>query len=134
LTDGHGGNYDARHQGGEAPLTGQLLNDQDRLLIANEQAHICKALSDPKRILIIHALRDGERTVSELAEELKVTPANLSQHLAVMRERGLVACQRRGNNMLYSLSSPKILEACDMVQQVLSEQLERSRHLAKMLG
>lgn len=100
-------------------------------MIFERQAQICKALSDPKRIMIIHALREGEKTVSELVDELGLAQANLSQHLAVMRDRGLLVAQRRGNNVYYSLSSAKITEACDIVRQVLIEQLEQGRKLVR---
>lgn len=99
-------------------------------MIFERQAQICKALADPKRIMVIHALRGGEKTVSDLTGELGLAQANLSQHLAVMRDKGLLLAQRRGNNVYYSLSSSKIIEACDMVRQVLVEQLELGRKLA----
>ncbi len=107
------------------------MEDRDRALVFERQAAICKALSDPKRIMIIHALRDGEKTVSELIEDLGLAQANLSQHLAVMRDRGLVSARRRGNNVYYSLTSPMITRACDMVRGVLVEQLEQGGDLVK---
>lgn len=110
------------------------MEDNNKTLIYERQAQICKALSDAKRIMIIHALRDGERTVSDLVGELGLAQANLSQHLAVMRNIGLLTAQRRGNNVYYSLSSARIVEACDMVRQVLVEQLEQGRKLASGLA
>jgi ArsR family transcriptional regulator, virulence genes transcriptional regulator len=109
-------------------------HDTDRELVFARQAQICKALSDPKRIMIIHALRGGERTVSDLAGELGLAQANLSQHLALLRDRGLVVAQRRGNNVYYSLTSPRIVEACDLVRQVLVEQLEQGTRMASGLA
>ncbi|MEW6033616.1 MAG: metalloregulator ArsR/SmtB family transcription factor [Chloroflexota bacterium] len=106
-----------------------MMDERERVLF-ERQAHICKALSDPKRIMIIHELREGERTVGDLVGALGLAQANLSQHLAVLRDKGLVVAQRRGNNVFYSLVSPKITEACDMVRQVLAEQFERSQELA----
>ncbi len=106
------------------------MEDKDRVMIFERQAQICKALADPKRIMIIHSLSRGEKTVSDLTGELGLAQANLSQHLAVMRDKGLLIAQRRGNNVYYSLSSSKIIEACDMVRQVLVEQLELGRKLA----
>mgnify|MGYP001563190435 CR=1 FL=1 len=110
------------------------MEDRDDTVIFERQAQICKALSDPKRIMIIHALRSGEKTVSDLVEELRVPQANVSQHLAVMRDRGLVVARRRGNNVHYSLSSDRIVEACDIVRRVLVEQLEQDRKLARGLA
>ncbi|MFH0810970.1 MAG: metalloregulator ArsR/SmtB family transcription factor [Pseudomonadota bacterium] len=110
------------------------MEDRDSTAIFERQAQICKALSDPKRIMIIHALRDGERTVSDLVDDLGLAQANLSQHLAVMRNQGLLTAQRRGNNVYYWLTSARIVEACDVVRQVLVEQLEQGRKLASGLA
>lgn len=109
-------------------------SERDKMAVFERQAQICKALSDPKRIMIIHALRDGERTVSDMVGELGLAQANLSQHLAVMRNLGLLRAERRGNNVYYSLSSARIVEACDIVRRVLVEQLEDGRKLAEGLA
>jgi len=85
-------------------------------------ASICKGLADPKRLLVITALRDGEKTVSELCEELDLPQANLSQHLAILREKGLVRVRRDGQYSHYSLSSPKTLQAVDLLREVMVEQ------------
>ncbi len=107
--------------------------DRNQRLIFEKQAQICKALSDPKRLMIVHELRSGEKTVGELVASLGLPQGNLSQHLAVMRERGLLVAQRRGNNVFYSLASSRISQACDIVRQVLTEQLEKSQLLADEL-
>ncbi len=86
-------------------------------------ASVCKGLADPKRLLIINALRSGERSVTDLCEELDLPQTNVSQHLAVLREKGLVAVRKEGQWAHYSLSSPKITEAMDLLREVMSEQL-----------
>jgi ArsR family transcriptional regulator, virulence genes transcriptional regulator len=86
-------------------------------------ASVCKGLADPKRLLIINALRTGERSVTDLCEELNLPQTNVSQHLAVLREKGLVAVRKEGQWAHYSLSSPKITEAMDLLREVMSEQL-----------
>lgn len=98
------------------------------------QAEICKTLAEPKRLMILHELRDGERSVGQLVSALEVPQANVSQHLAILRERGIVTTRREGTTIHYSLASPKIGEACDLVQQVLEEQLSGRRALAGSLG
>ncbi|MFC1919276.1 ArsR/SmtB family transcription factor [Chloroflexota bacterium] len=103
-------------------------------MIFEKQAQICKALSDPKRLMVVHELRDGEKTVGELMGSLGLPQGNLSQHLGVMRDKGLVVAQRRGNNVFYSLASPMISRACDIVRQVLTEQLESSQVLVNELS
>lgn len=86
-------------------------------------ASLCKALADPKRLLIIQALRDNPITVGELADELGLSQSNVSQHLAILRDRGVVAAERVGNNVYYSLTNRKILQAIDILREVMAEQL-----------
>ncbi len=87
-------------------------------------ADVCRTLSNPKRLRILNALRDGEMPVSQILAKMgRIGKANLSQHLAVMRQKGVVATRREGNLIFYRLSSPKIIQACDLMREVLLEQL-----------
>ena len=95
------------------------------------QADICKTLGNPKRLEIIDALCKGELTVTELVERLRVPKANVSQHLAILRSKRLVATRREGLKIYYSIANPKIIKACGMMREVLFEQLEESGKLAK---
>jgi len=94
------------------------------------QSEICKTLADPKRLMILHELRDSERSVGQLASSLELPQSNISHHLAIMRERGIVTARRDGTTIYYSLASPKIGKACDLVQGVLKEQLSNMKSLA----
>lgn len=82
---------------------------------------MCKAIADPKRLLILECLRHGPRSVSDLCDELGTSQPNTSQHLAILRERNVVAAQRRGNTIVYSLTSPKILAALDLLREFMAE-------------
>lgn len=86
-------------------------------------ASVCKGLADPKRLLIITALRDGERSVSEICDTLRLPQANVSQHLAILRDKGLVHARRDGQFVYYSLTSDKITQAIDLLREVMAEQL-----------
>jgi DNA-binding transcriptional ArsR family regulator len=97
------------------------------------QAELCKALSDPKRLLIIKELRGGERTVTELMALLGLKQSNTSQHLGKMRRIGVISFRREGNTVFYRLANPRIAEACDLVHQVIAEQLQNSRSLSKAM-
>lgn len=92
---------------------------------ADLHAHICKGLADPKRLLILNALRDGERSVSDLVDDLSLPQANVSQHLAVLRERGLVETRREGQRVFYSVTSNKIILAMDLLREVMHMNTER---------
>lgn len=107
-----------------------LIRMSDR--ISQLHAEICRTLGSANRIRILNALRDGEKTVSELAESLGLRQANVSQHLAVMRQKKVVKTRREGTNIYYSVSNPKIIQACELMRQVLLEQLEQSKELAML--
>ena len=85
------------------------------------QAQLCQALVDAKRLRILYLLREGERSVGELVEATGMRQTNASQHLATLRELGLVRARREANFVYYSLAAPKILQACDLIQRLLHE-------------
>jgi DNA-binding transcriptional ArsR family regulator len=84
-------------------------------------ARLCKAIADPKRLLILDSLRDGERAVGDIAEELGLSQPNTSQHLAILRERNVVATSRSGNTIYYSLNSRKVIDAVDLLREFMAE-------------
>jgi DNA-binding transcriptional ArsR family regulator len=90
------------------------------------QAEICKTLTNPKRIEILSVLRTDERTVTELVNALGASKANVSQHLAVMRHKGILTTRREGVNIYYRVANPKVIDACSLMKEVLFEQ-----HMAK---
>jgi ArsR family transcriptional regulator, virulence genes transcriptional regulator len=94
------------------------------------QAEISETLANPIRLAILHSLRDGEKTVNELGPLLGVRQSNLSQHLAVLRQRGIVKTRKQGASIFYRVFNPKINQACDMVREVLMDQLRQKQELA----
>lgn len=86
-------------------------------------AEVCRVLTDPKRLMLLDVLRDGERSVGELAEELGCTLANASQHLGVLRAAGLVEPRRQGTTIHYRLAEPEIVAACDVVHRIVGRRL-----------
>ncbi|MCE5313351.1 MAG: metalloregulator ArsR/SmtB family transcription factor [Nitrospiraceae bacterium] len=92
------------------------------------QADLCKVMSSPKRIEIINALKDGEKSVFELVKILGTPKANVSQHLSVMRLKGILKSRRAGVNVFYSITNPKIISACSLMRELLVEtMLEREK-------
>jgi len=102
---------------------------RDRLLF-ELHAQICQALGNAKRLEIMDALRHGERSVSDLASLLGIRKANISQHLMILRAKGIVTPRREGQTIFYRLASPKVIQACDLMREVLLEHLARSGRLA----
>lgn len=93
-------------------------------------ADLCQAISDPNRILLLYALRAGERNVGELAEAVEVPQSTVSRHLKVLRERRLVATRRRGTSIYYTLSDGRVLEALDLLRHVLADTMEHRQAIA----
>lgn len=96
-----------------------LLTDKS---IFEMQAEICKTLTNPKRIEILSVLKTDERTVTELVNALGASKANVSQHLAVMRHKGILTTRREGVNIYYRVANPKVIDACSLMKEVLFEQ------------
>ncbi|MBI3859307.1 MAG: helix-turn-helix transcriptional regulator [Thaumarchaeota archaeon] len=97
-------------------------------------AEVCKTLGSPVRIEILESLRDGEKTVGQLSEELELRQANVSQHLAVLRQRQVVTTRREGTSTYYRVSNPKIIQACKLMGEVLLEQLKEAQSLTVLAG
>jgi DNA-binding transcriptional ArsR family regulator len=108
--------------------------DAGTLELFRLQADICKTLADPNRLMLLHQLRDGEKSVSQLVNESGLMQSNVSRHLAVLRERSLVETRREGTTVYYRLGNEKIGEACDMVRGVLQSRLVRNQELVSSLG
>jgi DNA-binding transcriptional ArsR family regulator len=90
------------------------------------QAEFCKGMAHPKRIFILSILKDGERTVNELAEQTGIPQANLSQHLSLMRQIGIVQTRRKGLNVCYSIADYQIVEACELVRKAIGQRVRRN--------
>jgi ArsR family transcriptional regulator len=97
------------------------------------KAELCKTFADAKRLAIINELRNGEKLVGELARSLNIPHAVASRHLALLRNRGVVRPRREGTNVYYRISDPQIVVACDLVHQILLNNLTKSKELAERL-
>ena len=94
-------------------------------------SEICKTLANPKRLEILNALQGGEVSVGELVRKLRLPKANVSQHLAILRSRGVVSARRDGLSVYYRVANPKIIRACNLMREVLAEQLEQGVRLTQ---
>jgi len=109
-------------------------NTKIDMTIFNLQAELSKTLSHPIRLALLHSLRDSEKNVNELTEILGISQSNLSQHLALMRQKGILQTRRQGTCVYYSVVNGKINQACDMVREVLIDQLTQKHKLTKGLS
>jgi ArsR family transcriptional regulator, virulence genes transcriptional regulator len=108
-----------------------MSNPEFDLTIYQLQAEISKTLAHPLRLAILHNLKGGEKTVNQLTQTIGASQSNISQHLAILRQRQIVKTRKDGTNIYYRVASPKISQACDMVREVLIEQLNQKHELAK---
>lgn len=107
-----------------------MEKEQERLLY-ELHAEICKTLSNAKRLQIINVLRHGEMSVGELASKINIRIANVSQHLAIMNQKGILKRRREGLNIYYSISHPKVVQAFNIMREVLLEHLEDQLKIAE---
>lgn len=96
-------------------------------------AHICQALADPKRILLMYALHEQPRNVTELTEYCDFAQPTVSRHLRFLRERSLVYAEREGNSVTYHLADDRVIEALDIMRSVMKDVLARKAELAQQL-
>ena len=87
-------------------------------------AEVFAALAHPKRLEIIHHLGEGQRNAGELTELTGMSKANISQHLNILKARGLVHCDKCGTFCNYRLTSPKVLETCEIVRELILDQMQ----------
>lgn len=96
-------------------------------------AEICQCLVDPKRISKLHALGEDKKNVGELAETLDVNRETVSRDLKVLRERCVVNAERDGVSICYSLADHRVIEALDLLRDVLAQVLTQRKMLAEAL-
>lgn len=93
-----------------------------------EQARIFKALGHPSRLLMVAAMRDGEKCVCELRELVGDDMSTISKHLSILREAGIVASEKRGTNIYYTLKLACLGNFLSCIEKVIelnvTEQLE----------
>jgi len=87
------------------------------------KSEIFKALAHPVRIHILDTLREGERNVNELKEILSIEAANVSQQLAILRNKNLVNTRKEGNNVYYSIRDPALFELLDVSKKIFNNHL-----------
>ncbi len=91
------------------------------------QAKVAKALAHPTRIAILEMLRRGEICVCEMGPELEASQANVSQHLAVLRDSNLVVARRDGTRMMYRVTDKRVFQALDLMASIAHDQLNAAR-------
>ena len=84
--------------------------------------HLLKALANSRRLEIIHLLRDQELSVTDIHTMLDLPQANISQHLMVLKEAEAVMARREGKQIFYKIAHPHIIQASDLIREMLLDQ------------
>ena len=113
-----------------SPMTG----DSVAQAVYEHHAEMCKVFSNATRLRILNALREAEMPVAAIAEKLGVAPGTVSPHLLMMKQRQVLLSRKAGNQVFYRLANPKMLQAFDLIREILYEQMARQGLLAKKLG
>ena len=101
------------------------MENLDEIAIAHV-ANYFQALSEPMRLRVLNALRAGDRNVGELAQLCGYTAANISRHLSLMTQQGLVRRESRGTSVYYSIADESVYSLCDLVCGSIARQYERA--------
>ena len=110
----------------EPPFTSCLSMEGLPPEALSQVAAYFQALSEPTRLQILNLLRSGERNVGELAQACGYTSANISRHLSLLMQHGLVAREGRGTAVYYRIADESVYALCDLVCGNIARQLERS--------
>lgn len=92
------------------------------------KASIFQALAHPTRIQILEVLRDGELSVRAILSKVERDQANISQHLATLRQRGLVVNRKEGNQVFYSVRDPLLFQVLELMRRFSTAHL--NEHMA----
>lgn len=110
------------------------MDDTVKVEAALLHEHVCQALADPKRIVILYLLAEGPQNVGDIAEALDSPQSTVSRHLKVLRDRSLVTTERDGSTVVYSLADRRIIQALDLMRAMVMSSLNAQARLAKQLS
>jgi DNA-binding transcriptional ArsR family regulator len=102
-------------------------------LLFERQAGIAKAVAHPLRVAVIDFLKDGERCVCDIAEQVGSERSNISRHLAVMVHAGVLTCRKDGLKVFYSLKTPCIAQCLSCITRVVKQQAKDNEKLLAAL-
>jgi len=96
-------------------------------------AEMCKVFTSPVRLELLDILRNGKKSVSELVQLIGLNQANISQHLQIMKDKGIVKTEKKGNYVFYSIVNPKVSKAFGIMKEIMMDQLAESEKLYKTI-
>ena len=109
-----------------------MLSKKEQLLF-EKQSKIVKAMAHPLRIAVVDFLKNGPQCVCDIAEYLGSERSNVSRHLSVLVNAGLLEYHKEGLKVIYRLKTPCILEFFSCVTACLKQQVKENEKLFKAL-
>jgi DNA-binding transcriptional ArsR family regulator len=100
--------------------------------ITELHADFCSALADSTRLILLYALADGPRNVTELTQELGQPQPTISRHLKILRDRGLVIPIRQGMMVEYSLADHRVIDALDILRSIMRDSIQKRASLVEV--
>jgi DNA-binding transcriptional ArsR family regulator len=97
--------------------------DVQILEMAERQAKVCKIFGNSTRILILWVLDGREMSVSDIAEAIETSLQNTSQHLRLMKDRGILASRRKGHSVYYRINGHELMQGCPILHQAMQDPL-----------
>jgi ArsR family transcriptional regulator, virulence genes transcriptional regulator len=98
------------------------------------QADVCKIFANDKRLEIINLLKDKEMSNGDIMRETGLSKVNISQHMNILKSKGVIVSRREGQQLFYSIANPKIIQACNLMREVLVEQhLAREKAVSRLV-
>ena len=101
--------------------------------ITQLHADFCSALADSTRLILLYALADGPRNVTELTQELGQPQPTISRHLKNLRDRGLVIATRQGMMVQYSLADKRVIDALDILRSIMRDSIQKRASLVEVV-
>jgi ArsR family transcriptional regulator len=97
------------------------------------QAKLCQAMGHAIRLEIVYILRDEPKRVGDLVEILDLPQPTVSRHVSILRNAGILTQLRGQGGLFYQIANPKILNVCDLMREVLTEQYAQQSQLIDQL-
>lgn len=107
--------------------------NKKKLQVFEKQAQITKAVAHPLRIAVLDFLKAGPQCVCDIARHLGSERSNVSRHLSVMTNAGVLASRKEGLKVIYTLKTPCILDFFSCISVVLKQQAKENQRLLKTL-
>ena len=101
--------------------------------ITQLHADFCSALADSTRLILLYALADGPRNVTELTQELGQPQPTISRHLKNLRDRGMVIATRQGMMVQYRLADKRVIDALDILRSIMRDSIQKRASLVEVV-